>query len=85
MICQTEETWIRNHVRVNPKNRHKKTSGMIYERSLELCLVSPSAVMIRKELFDIVGYFDEDLPACEDYDLWLRISCRFPVFLIDTL
>ena len=56
---------------------------MIYERSLELCLVSPSAVMIRRDLFDIVGCFDESLPACEDYDLWLRISCRFPVFLID--
>ena len=83
MICQTEETWIRNHVRVNPKNRHKKASGMIYKRSLELCLVSPSAVMIKKPLFEIVGNFDEDLPACEDYDLWLRISCRFPVFLID--
>jgi len=28
--------------------------------------------------------FDESLPACEDYDLWLRISCKYPVFLIDT-
>lgn len=84
MICQTEETWIRNNVRVNPKKRHKKPSGTIYERSLALCLVSPSAVMIREELFDIVGHFDEDLPACEDYDLWLRISWRFPVFLIDS-
>jgi hypothetical protein len=28
--------------------------------------------------------FDESLPACEDYDLWLRVSCRFPVYLIDT-
>jgi glycosyltransferase involved in cell wall biosynthesis len=47
LICQTEETWIRNGIRVNPKKRHKKPSGMIFERSLELCLVSPSAVMMR--------------------------------------
>ena len=83
LICQTEETWVRNGVRVNPKRRHQKLSGMIFEPSLALCLVSPSAVMIRKTLFEAVGRFDERLPACEDYDLWLRVSCRYPVFLID--
>jgi glycosyltransferase involved in cell wall biosynthesis len=83
VINQTEEIWIRNGVRVNPKDRHRKPSGMIFERSLELCLVSPSAVMIQKTLFDAVGVFDENLPACEDYDLWLRIGCRYPVHLID--
>jgi glycosyltransferase involved in cell wall biosynthesis len=83
LICQTEEAWVRNGVRVNPGNRHQKLSGMIFEPSLALCLVSPSAVMIRKILFDKVGLFDERLPACEDYDLWLRISSRYPVYLID--
>ena len=83
VINQTEEIWIRNGVRVNPKDRHRKPSGMIFERSLGLCLVSPSAVMIQKTLFDAVGVFDENLPACEDYDLWLRIGCRYPVHLID--
>ncbi|MEE4262581.1 MAG: glycosyltransferase [Desulfobacteraceae bacterium] len=83
MINQTQEIWMRNGIRVNPKKRHHKFSGMIFKRSLALCLVSPSAVMIRKSLFDTVGVFDERLPACEDYDLWLRISCRYPVHLID--
>jgi len=83
-ICQTEETWIRNNVRVNPKKRHKKLSGLIFEPSLNLCLVSPSAVMIRHSLFKTVGLFDESLPACEDYDLWLRISCQYPIHLIET-
>ncbi len=84
LICQTEEIWIRNGQRVNPKNCHQKPSGDIFDRSLHLCLVSPSAVMIKRELFDEVGFFDEQLPACEDYDLWLRIGARYPVFLIDT-
>ena len=83
LICQTEEIWIRNGLRVNPGKRHRKPSGMIFERSLELCLVSPSAVMVQRELFEKVGQFDESLPACEDYDLWLRVGCRFPVHLID--
>lgn len=84
MICQTEETWVRNGRRVNPKKRHRKFSGMIFEKTLPLCLVSPSATMIRKVLFDDVGLFDETLPACEDYDMWLRISWKYPIFLIDT-
>ena len=84
LINQTEEIWMRNGVRVNPKNRHHKFSGMIFEKSLALCLVSPSAVMMKRSLFDEVGLFDEDLPACEDYDLWLRISWRYPVHLIET-
>lgn len=83
-ICQTEEIWIRNGKRVNPKKRHQKYSGMIFEKTLPLCLVSPSAVMIRKTLLKEVGVFDESLPACEDYDLWLRIAWKYPVYLIDT-
>jgi len=82
MICQTEETWIRNGRRANPGKRHLKPSGDIFEPSLVLCLVSPSAVMLKRALLDEVGVFDEGLPACEDYDLWLRIACRYPVFLI---
>jgi len=82
-ICQTQEIWIRKGKRVNPKKKHLKPSGDIFKPSLRLCLVSPSAVMLKKELFDEVGLFDEDLPVCEDYDMWLRISCRYPVYLID--
>jgi len=84
VICQTQEIWIRSGVRVNPKRRHRKHSGMIFERSVELCLVSPSAVMLKRGLLDEVGWFDESLPACEDYDLWLRIAWRFPIHLIST-
>jgi GT2 family glycosyltransferase len=81
-ICQVEEIWIRNGVRVNPKAIHRKPSGDIFIRSLELCLVSPSAVMMTEELFDQFGGFDESFPVCEDYDLWLRIGAKYPVPLI---
>jgi len=84
VICQTEEIWIRNGKRVNPKKVHKKPSGRIFRASLALCLVSPSAVMLRRGLLDEIGGFDETLPACEDYDLWLRISAHYPVYLVDT-
>jgi glycosyltransferase involved in cell wall biosynthesis len=81
-ICQTEEVWIRNGVRVNPRIKHRKPSGDIFRPSLELCLVSPSAVLMTREFFDMTGGFDESFPVCEDYDLWLRIAAEHPVHLI---
>ncbi len=81
-ICQTEEIWWRNGRRVNPKKHHQKVSGNIFQRSLDLCLVSPSAVMLRRELLEKVGYFDEELPVAEDYDLWLRVAVDYQVELL---
>ena len=81
-ICQTDEIWIRNGVRVNPRAVHQKPTGDIFSRSLKLCLVSPSAVMMTKALFERTGGFDEAFPVCEDYDLWLRISAQHQVPLI---
>jgi len=81
-ICQTEEIWFRRGVRVNPKAKHVKPSGDIFRRSLDLCLVSPSAVMMTKRLFNQFGGFDESFPVCEDYDLWLRIGVDHLVPLI---
>ena len=83
VACQTQEIWIRRGIRVNPKTKHLKPSGDVFEPSLKRCLVSPSAVMLKRSLLDEVGLFDEAFPVCEDYDLWLRVSCRHPVHLID--
>lgn len=82
-IVQTQEIWFRDQKRVNPAKKHQKKSGWIFNDCLKLCLVSPSSVMIARSLFEDVGLFDENLPACEDYDLWLRIAARYPIYLID--
>ena len=82
-LCHTEEIWIRRGVRVNPKKKHKKHGGYIFHYCLPLCVISPSSVLIRRTLFEKVGYFDENLPACEDYDLWLRITKDYPVYFIE--
>jgi glycosyltransferase involved in cell wall biosynthesis len=80
-ILQPQEIWIRNGKRVNPCKHHKKPEGWIWERSLERCLVSPSGVLVKKSLLEKYGPFDEGLPVCEDYDLWLKISRHHPVGL----
>lgn len=78
-ISHTDETWIRKGRRVNPGARYEKRGGHVFRQCLDTCFIALSTVMIRRELFDDVGLFDEDLPACEDYDLWLRISSRFEI------
>jgi len=83
LICQTEEIWFRNGRRVNPMKKHKKYGGWIFNECLPLCIISPSAVMVHRKLLDDVGLFDESLPACEDYDLWLRMAAKYPVGLIE--
>ncbi|MEE2758163.1 MAG: glycosyltransferase family A protein [Myxococcota bacterium] len=82
-FCHTEEIWIRNGVRVNQMKKHQKSGGDVFRRSLQLCCISPSSALIHRRLFDVYGCFDEGLPACEDYDLWLRICAHEPVLFID--
>ncbi len=83
LLCHTNEIWIRNGRRVNQKNIHRKAGGWIYPLCLPRCVISPSAVFMRRELFEAVGEFDEDLPLCEDYDLWLRVTARHEVGFLD--
>ncbi len=82
LVCHTEEIWVRRGVRVNPMKKHAKTGGWIFRQCLPRCVMSPSSILIQRSVFDRVGLFDEALPACEDYDLWLRITARYPVAFV---
>jgi glycosyltransferase involved in cell wall biosynthesis len=82
VISYTDEIWLKDGRWLNQRKRHRKYSGCIYDRCLPLCIISPSSALIRKEIFSEVGLFDETLPVCEDYDMWLRISCRYPILFI---
>ncbi len=82
-LIHGEEIWIRRGRRVNPKKIHQKFGGVIFEKCLPLCLISPSAVLIKKTLFDEIGLFDEEFIVCEDYDLWLRITSLYPVGFVE--
>ena len=82
-LCHSDEIWIRNGKRVNAMKKHAKQGGRIFRHCLPLCAISPSAVLIQKNIFTDIGLFDESLPACEDYDLWLRICAVYPVLYVD--
>ena len=82
-LCHTNEIWIRSGVRVNQMKKHQKYGGNVFENCLDICRISPSSVLIKKEVFEMVGLFDESLKVCEDYDLWLRITSVLPVIFLD--
>lgn len=89
--CQfihSEELWIRNGVRVNPKVKHLKSNENIFLRSLDFCIISPSTVLLKRDLFVSHKGFDESFVVCEDYDLWLKILLKesigfIPIALIE--
>lgn len=83
VVCCTEEIWIRNGKFVNPKKKHRKSSGMIFDKVLPLCLLSLSSALFRKRVFKEIGNFDETLPACEDYDLGIRIAAHYPMAFLE--
>ena len=82
-VSQTNEEWIRNGRFVNPRAIHRKPHGDAFFQSLQLCCISPSAVLIDRSLFLAVGGFDEDMRVCEDYDLWLRLATTHEVGLLE--
>ena len=83
VLFHSDEIWVRNGVRVNPMIKHRKSGGWIFEQCLPLCAISPSASVMKKTVLESLGMFDETLPACEDYDLWLRLCHCYPVHYLD--
>ena len=73
-IIHSDEIWIRNGKRVNQMKKHRKQGGAFFERALQLCLISPSAVVIERDFYLKHKGFDESFEVCEDYDLWLRMK-----------
>lgn len=82
LVSHTEEIWFRRGALLEQKKKHRKEEGDLFARSLKLCVVGMSTIMARRRLFEMVGPFNEGLPCCEDYDLWLRVGCRFPFLLV---
>jgi len=49
---------------------------------LRNCIGSTTTVMVKKELFDECGCFDENLRALQDYDLWIRLCQKTRVGVV---
>ncbi len=56
-----------------------RPEGFIFKDLLFKCLFQTSTVMVRREVLDDVGLFDDSLLLGEDYDLWLRIAAKYKI------
>ncbi|MEM6752982.1 MAG: glycosyltransferase [Cyanobacteria bacterium P01_C01_bin.38] len=45
-------------------------------------IASGSNVLIRKQAIESVGYFDESLKSCEDWDYWLRLAPKWDFVVV---
>lgn len=81
-IFHTEETWFKNEKLLNQKKKHRKPDGHVYKKCLPLCCIGMSTAVIKRTLLDEIGMFDEKMPACEDYDFFLRATLENKVKLI---
>lgn len=75
----TDELWLRNGSEVKQKREHRKEGGQFLVRAFGRCLISPSAVMLRRNFFEQSGGFAPHFFLCEDYELWLRLLSAAPV------
>lgn len=82
-ILQNREIWFRHNKRANLSKQHIMRSGNLFRDSVDMCVISPSSVMLHKMVLETSGWFDPCMTVCEDYDLWLRITAHFEVGLVE--
>lgn len=46
-------------------------------------LINGNTVLVPRECFDKVGFFDESLKTSQDYDMWFRLAEYFPFYFIN--
>lgn len=79
----TDEKWIRDGQEVKIPQKFQKEGKDIFQENLSYCNIAPSSVLVHTKYLQEIGLFDETLEVCEDYDLWLRLSVKYKIALVD--
>jgi glycosyltransferase involved in cell wall biosynthesis len=83
VLCHTRERWLRNGAEVSQKGQRHAREGWVFPDALVKCIIGPSTTMLRRSVFEELGGFREDVEIGEDYELWLRLTARYPVSYIE--
>jgi glycosyltransferase involved in cell wall biosynthesis len=75
------------HINIEENGRHldgdtrkRLPSGNIFIQLFsEQNFIITSSVVVKKDVFETTGLFDEQLFNCQDWDMWLRITFYFKV------
>lgn len=81
-ISQTREQWVRDGRSVVKPQHWEPVDGDLSRDSRRRCMIGPSCVMMRRDLWEEFGGFDPRFRVCEDFDLWLRITRSTRVGLV---
>ena len=65
-------------------NRPLASEGNVVERYIQSRFLFPSTMIFRRECLEEFGYFDEEMLACEDIELFTRICSRWKVALVNS-
>ncbi len=57
-----------------PGDNIAQKEGDIHNELLKGNFIGTPAVLIKKECFENIKYFDENIPALEDWELWIELS-----------
>ena len=84
-LCYTNTATLRNGVISNPRRLRPGEYVRNFRELVWRNYIANSSVLVRRDVFDGVGVFDEDprLSPFDDYEMWLRIAHRFPIAYID--
>lgn len=87
-LCFCDMMHIVNGTKIHNSYLHEReykhvSSGWIYEKLLRECFIFTPTVLVRRDVLQKVGDFNEALHIAEDYDLWLRIADHYEIGFID--
>ena len=82
-VTHARERWVRNGRVISQRRQRHRRSGDLFADSLRKCVIGPSTVLLRRDVFTESGGFRDDLEIAEDYELWLRLTARHAVAYVE--
>jgi glycosyltransferase involved in cell wall biosynthesis len=74
-----ERVFPNGHVSRRIPRRHADLTRALLRKN---AVGETSRGMVRRSALEAIGGFDESLPSCQDWDLWLRLSEKFEAAII---
>jgi len=83
VYCKVRGTFANGSTVTVPENWVNPKEGYLHDQLLRSNFVSTVGMLTEKKCLEKVGYFDEELPRKQDWDLALRLSKHFEFKFID--
>ena len=80
--CHNREEWNKHGLKLKQPTSLRPRLGRFLTASFFHCLVSCSSLIIRKNIFEKCGCFDESFEVCEDFLFFLNYLIFYPIGLI---